>query len=1085
LEKQRPIGRGDYVKDRQGKIHKVTNRNNNILQTTRVKRNKDGVEVYGSNSRHHLSKVSYHSESVNEVSDELLHNYKTKAANQADSERSKSNRATSKTGTAKTASSVRRLNKVATASHNKANKRDAGYALAQRKQTGDARVNATEGIMIGKKGGLGLVRRIDPVDGPASPGRSGRRTKSGAIYKQDLKTNKYFANNRLDMLKTQTKNLKKKRKLPEDVSEMQGQPVGVHVHMKDKRGKVSKTTFLGTHSAVAGAKKHISSLTKQGHTLHKKELAFAEGIVPSNSNPEFKVGQKVTVTKGPHAGAVHKVIHQHRKSGSNKIHAYNVAPVGLDPKNNKYRLGAAMVSSNHVKESVEQTDEMSNRLLNRYTDAAKKDTKKDRTKGMRKARNIRTQRANKGLFGSDIGEEVEQVDELSNKKLASYVSKASSDAKSRMKKGESDGVSRFGRKTDKRMDGIDRALNKMPGKKGSRDAGNRRTDGKVSGTGSMSVVDKMKANRSKGVAPKYYGEEVEQVEESLGHVRMDRLTASGQKKVVAVLKRHEKNGSIQSDGSSDKGAYFKLKNPKHHSMIHSDLLKHGTGFDMHESVEQVDEGFWKALDLKNNVKRGGAAGLQDKLKKHIHPDHHDKYDIDSVKNHGDLKKIVRKAKLSGHMKMHAFAKDVKESVEQTDEGIFAKKPSNHIKAGETHNIGGTKVKFHKAGKQGHIGYSWKKSNGKEGYEEYHPKNHKNHDAVTANISSEIKYQAKHHNESVEQVDELSVDTLSRYNSKASKDPKRAKMNNKAVGKIVKKTMQGENVEQVDESISDNISAFHTISTNNSSSSVRQRKNKGIKTSSPYSSNSSNSSKVSPRYYNQKGSSFITPDEMNRRIKRNKKRGKNNESVEQTDEGIISTGIAKVKAGHYDRKANKSFKKAKGALGYGKGKSIAKGTSDEDGFSKHMKQSNDYERKAKKIRSDAFRKTKKFDSYKGNRKESVDQVDEGNRGGDPKLPAVKAGDKFTHANFTYTVHKTNSDSVHAKRNNGGTPGVFDHRYVQQQTHEATISDTGWRKAIRQVTDKSGAKHDPMARTKHAAKLGLKHFINKQNKAKKPQ
>ena len=44
-------------------------------------------------------------------------------------------------------------------------------------------------------------------------------------------------------------------------------------------------------------------------------------------------------------------------------------------------------------------------------------------------------------------------------------------------------------------------------------------------------------------------------------------------------------------------------------------------------------------------------------------------------------------------------------------------------------------------------------------------------------------------ESVEQVDELSTDLLTRYNNKASKDPKRAKGNNKAVGKIVKKTMQ--------------------------------------------------------------------------------------------------------------------------------------------------------------------------------------------------------------------------------------------------------------------------------------------------------
>jgi hypothetical protein len=127
------------------------------------------------------------------------------------------------------------------------------------------------------------------------------------------------------------------------------------------------------------------------------------------------------------------------------------------------------------------------------------------------------------------------------------------------------------------------------------------------------------------------------------------------------------------------------------------------------------------------------------------------------------------------------------------------------------------------------------------------------------------------------------------------------------------------------------------------------------------------------------------------------RGTVGEEVEQTDEGIVSRGIAKVKSGHYDRKANKSFKKARGALGYSKGKSIAKGTSDEDGFSKHMKQSNDYERKAKKIRSDAFRKTKKFNSYKSTlrddpprppyksklrddppelwQKESVEQIDE--------------------------------------------------------------------------------------------------------------
>lgn len=115
-----------------------------------------------------------------------------------------------------------------------------------------------------------------------------------------------------------------------------------------------------------------------------------------------------------------------------------------------------------------------------------------------------------------------------------------------------------------------------------------------------------------------------------------------------------------------------------------------------------------------------------------------------------------------------------ESVEQVDEGGILDKlrfknkktpnrgPSDYIKAGETHDIGGTKVKFTKAGNQGHIGYSWKKSNGKEGYEEYHPKRFKNHDEVKANIASEIKSQSKKHKgpierprgrEYVEQVDE--------------------------------------------------------------------------------------------------------------------------------------------------------------------------------------------------------------------------------------------------------------------------------------------------------------------------------------------
>ena len=49
--------------------------------------------------------------------------------------------------------------------------------------------------------------------------------------------------------------------------------------------------------------------------------------------------------------------------------------------------------------------------MNRYSDAAKKDKKKDHKKGLRKARNTRTLRQNKGLWGQFTGESVEHLDE--------------------------------------------------------------------------------------------------------------------------------------------------------------------------------------------------------------------------------------------------------------------------------------------------------------------------------------------------------------------------------------------------------------------------------------------------------------------------------------------------------------------------------------------------------------------------------------------------------------------------------------------------------------------------------------------------
>ena len=175
---------------------------------------------------------------------------------------------------------------------------------------------------------------------------------------------------------------------------------------------------------------------------------------------------------------------------------------------------------------------------------------------------------------------------------------------------------------------------------------------------------------------------------------------------------------------------------------------------------------------------------------------------------------------------------VGEEVEQVDEGGILDKlrfknkktpnrgPSDYIKAGETHDIGGTKVKFTKAGNQGHIGYSWKKSNGKEGYEEYHPKRFKNHDEVKANIASEIKSQSKKHKgpierprgrEYVEQVDEAfsvaqrikakqrmkkmskRIQMAKKRSMKRAPTPEKLKLRAKkqAKNKLVKKWMKGQ------------------------------------------------------------------------------------------------------------------------------------------------------------------------------------------------------------------------------------------------------------------------------------------------------
>ena len=119
--------------------------------------------------------------------------------------------------------------------------------------------------------------------------------------------------------------------------------------------------------------------------------------------------------------------------------------------------------------------------------------------------------------------------------------------------------------------------------------------------------------------------------------------------------------------------------------------------------------------------------------------------------------------------------DAQESVEQTDEGFF-KSLKNSFSDGMRSEV--------------------KKSIDPKHLDKYNIDSAKSVGDIK-NILKKAK-SAGHMKESVERVDELSIKTLSKYNDKASKDPKRAKGNNKAVGKIVKKTMRGESVEQVDE-----------------------------------------------------------------------------------------------------------------------------------------------------------------------------------------------------------------------------------------------------------------------------------------------
>jgi hypothetical protein len=290
------------------------------------------------------------------------------------------------------------------------------------------------------------------------------------------------------------------------------------------------------------------------------------------------------------------------------------------------QVAARAAHAKNIKEEVEQVDEAKNphpmgsiRVVNKKGhELHGKKVKVNRTA---------TGLAKKGIHGVSLAdgsslvghrmqsselqkESVEQVDELSKRGLKKYINRARSDRDdAQFRSGTKSHYDQDHSKEDERGDKRDRGINLARAKTNK---GGRTTQSPI-------VRAKVRATES-----------VEQVQESTGHVRMDRLSKSSQQKVINVLNVHKKNGSIDYDGTTDKGVSLKLKKPEHHSKIHSDLRKHGTGFDMHESVEQVDENM-SGHEGKNKIKFHHSDAKVHKNAVDTFPDHH-KAEFDKMKN---------------------------------------------------------------------------------------------------------------------------------------------------------------------------------------------------------------------------------------------------------------------------------------------------------------------------------------------------------------------------------------------------------------------------------------------------------------------
>ena len=102
----------------------------------------------------------------------------------------------------------------------------------------------------------------------------------------------------------------------EEADMMKGQPVGVSVTMKNKAGKKVKTSFPGTHSAVAGAKAHIDGMKKKGYSVHSKDLMYGKNEEKALGEARRGRPAKNPVASNQDTETRHNIVHQLRKSVS-------------------------------------------------------------------------------------------------------------------------------------------------------------------------------------------------------------------------------------------------------------------------------------------------------------------------------------------------------------------------------------------------------------------------------------------------------------------------------------------------------------------------------------------------------------------------------------------------------------------------------------------------------------------------------------------------------------------------------------------------------------------------------------------------